>query len=392
MNLPSKTARRIAQTCALAAAALGTISVHAYQVGDVQLHGFASQAYILSDGNNIYGDSQRGSTEFSELGINANWQANNRLNLVGQLISRDAGATDNGSVKIDYLFADYKAIESDETGLGFRFGRVRNAFGLYNETRDVLFTRPSIFMPQAVYFEGNGLRELLFSSDGAQLYSYWDSNDQNTYLSITMGRDKSIPRDVVKNILGSGSGSGFASAVHHAKQINPVYSQLGTNLNGGRTRLALSTLTIGLEFEVNSPFITGELSLDADGFVLSAQHNLQHWSFTSEYSQMDVQFTGLGSSSPEQGIESVYAQAQYRFHPDISAHSRVEYVTYDRDNRNENDSSQLVMGLRWSPAPRWLIAGDIAGIRGTAGIPGVDNPQGTRERTEVLAIMIGYRF
>ncbi len=388
MNLHGNTVRGIRTAVALILAAALAPSVHAYQVGDVQIHGFASQAYLLSDGNNIYGDSQRGSTEFTELGINANWQANSKLNVAGQLISRDAGATDNGAVKVDYLFADYKAIESDETGLGFRFGRVRNAFGFYNETRDILFTRPSIFMPQAVYFEGNGLRELLFSSDGVQLYSYWDNDDQNTYLSITMGRDKSIPRDVVRNILGPR----FASAVRYARQLNPVYSQLGTNLNGGKTRLALSTLAIALEFDIHTPTAVSEMSLDANGFVTSIQHNLQQWSFTSEYSQVSVKYNGQFSSGSGTTVEGLYAQAQYRFTPRVSAHSRIEYSTYDRDNRNEQDSSQLVLGLRWTPDPQWIIATDIIGVRGTGGIPGVDNPQGTNERTEIFSVMVGYRF
>ena len=169
---------------------------------DLQFHGFLSQGYLLSDGNNFYGNSLRGSTDYTEAGINSAWRASPTLNFSGQIISRDAGNTDNGDIKVDFLFADLKTFESDSSGLGFRLGRVRNAFGLYNDTRDVLFTRPTILMPQAVYFEGNGFRELFFASDGVQLYSYWDSDENSTNFSFTLGRDKSLSADILRNLFG----------------------------------------------------------------------------------------------------------------------------------------------------------------------------------------------
>jgi hypothetical protein len=352
----------------------------------MQIHGFLSQAYILSDGNNFYGDSQKGSTDFMEAGVNGSWRASAKLNLAAQIITRDAGSTDNGDIKIDFMFADLKILEHDLSGLGVRIGRVRNSFGFYNEARDVLFTRPTILMPQAVYFEGNGVRELLFASDGAQLYSYWDDEDASTSLSLTMGRSKSISQDVVRNILGS------ASALFNKADIeNPVFTQISHTRDGGSTRFALSTLDITLTGEsIFGP--QNNIRLDVNGFALSAQKNLANWTFTGEYALYTID-TQFGANSSTTKIESAYLQTQYRIGQDIILTGRYEKSVLDKKRPNETDSHHLVAGVKWMPTPAWVIAADIYGIRGTAGIPAIDNVNSPlRERTEILAIMVGYRF
>lgn len=54
--------------------------------------------------------------------------------------------------------------------LGVRLGRVKNPFALYNETRDVIWTRPGVLLPQSIYFDALALRQPEISSDGGILY------------------------------------------------------------------------------------------------------------------------------------------------------------------------------------------------------------------------------
>ncbi|WP_373095276.1 hypothetical protein [Zhongshania sp.] len=362
---------------------------HANNNGDLQFHGFFSQAYLLSDGNNFYGDSQRGSTDYMEAAVNATWRVAPALNIAGQVLSRDAGNSANGGLDIDFLFADLKAIETEESGLGFRLGRVRNAYGFYNDTRDVLFTRSTILMPQAVYFEGNGLRELLFATDGAQLYSYWDANENSTSLNFTLGRnEKSISSETIKNLFGAAA----ASIVHKGEVKSPIYAQLLHSRNGGDSKFAVSVLNVQIDLH-SAVRSFGDLSLDATGYVLSAQKNLAMWTFTGEYSLITTDFTSI-QGSQSQKIEAAYLQAQYRLRPSVTLTSRYELSYLDRERRSETDSHNVVLGLRWLPAANWVIDTNIYGIRGTSGIPIVDNSRNSRldERTEMFAIMIGYRF
>jgi hypothetical protein len=354
---------------------------------DLQFHGFLSQAYLLSNGNNFYGDSLRGSTDYREMALTSTWRVTPALNFAGQLISRDAGSTDNGEVNIDFLFADIKAIENDMSGLGFRIGRVRNAYGFYNDTRDVLFTRPSILMPQSVYFEGNGLRELFFASDGVQLYSYWDAKKNSTTFNFTLGRNKSLSADVLKNLFGQG-----AAIIHTAEFKTPIFAQILHSRNGGDSKIAFSILNVHLDLRSSSAGVA-DITLDATGYVISAQKNMATWTHTAEYSLITTDFrTSQGAKNTE--IESAYLQTQYRVRSDITLTGRYEYIVLDRDLRNETDSHHLVVGVRWTPTPNWIIDVDVYGIRGVSGIPGVDNANNMPldQRTEIFAVMLGYRF
>lgn len=355
---------------------------------DLQFHGFYSQAYLLSDGNNFYGDSQRGSFDYSEAAINGTWRATPNLNFAGQILSRDAGSADNGSVKIDFLFADIKAVESDNSGLGFRIGRVRNAYGFYNDTRDVLFTRPTILMPQAVYFEGSGLRELLFASDGAQLYSYWDADENSTSFNLTMGRNSSLSADTINILFGPRA----VAFIHKGELRTPIFGQILHSRNGGDTKFALSILDAQIDLHSNLGSFA-ELNLDASGYVLSAQKNLATWSFTTEYSLITTNFHS-SQGSQIQEIEAAYLQAQYRLRPTITLTGRYELSVRDRDRRNETDSHNLVVGARWTPTPNWIVDVNVYGLRGTSGIPAIDNEENMplNERTEIFGIMLGYRF
>jgi hypothetical protein len=71
-------------------------------------------------------------------------------------------------VRLDYGIIDWTALSSEAGRGGIRLGRIKTAYGLYNTTRDVPFTRPSIILPQSIYFDRT--RNLTVSADGAEIY------------------------------------------------------------------------------------------------------------------------------------------------------------------------------------------------------------------------------
>ena len=54
---------------------------------------------------------------------------------------------------------------------------MKNPFGLYNEARDVIWTRPSVLLPQSIYFDSLALREIELASDGGILYGRFAFGD-----------------------------------------------------------------------------------------------------------------------------------------------------------------------------------------------------------------------
>lgn len=350
------------------------------------VHGFVSQAALYSTGNNYYGESRDGSLEFMEAGLNGHYRLTPKTSLSAQITTRDAGTTDNGDVELDYFFADIKTIENTSSGLGFRLGRVRNSYGFYNDTRDVLFTRPSILMPQAIYFEGNGLREILFASDGAQLYSYWDNGDNSTSLSMTYGVDRDVDDKVIKNLFGP-----MAGLVRDATLESPIFTKLQHSRDGGRQRYAISLLDLSLHLQTALPQ-SPRVDLVANSLVVSGQWNLSRWSFTAEAAHTSVEYHGLPDSE-NSDIQSAYLQTRYRFTPKLSVLSRYEYSDNESENSMTHSTGHWVVGSQWSPTPSWIVSADYYYMRGTSGVPIGDNVgRKLDNRTQVFAIMLGYRF
>src|SRR5688500_3746484 len=77
---------------------------------NLQIHGFASQGWFMSSGNNnVFGksSSDSGSFDFRELGLNASMRPLTNLQFSAQMMSRTAGEGSPGNIRLDYGFIDY---------------------------------------------------------------------------------------------------------------------------------------------------------------------------------------------------------------------------------------------------------------------------------------------
>ncbi len=136
----------------------------AAELAGLDIHGFISQGFLKSDDNNYQGDSEDGSFQFNELGINFSKDLSDGLRIGLQLFSRDLGPVGNNAVEIDWAYGDYRWRD----WLGARVGLMKMAHGLYNDTRDVDMLRTWILLPQSVYMETT--RDYYTRMWGAELY------------------------------------------------------------------------------------------------------------------------------------------------------------------------------------------------------------------------------
>jgi len=137
----------------------------------LQLHGFVSQGALLTTDNNFLAKSERGSLEFTEAAVNVTKTFDERLRTGVQLFVRDLGAEGNYSAKFDFLYLDFRWRD----WLGFRAGRVKLPYGLYNDTSDVDAVQPVVLLPQSVYSITS--RDFLFAQTGVELYGYRNVGD-----------------------------------------------------------------------------------------------------------------------------------------------------------------------------------------------------------------------
>ena len=151
---------------------------------DLEVHGFATQGYVKTSANSFFGDSEDGSLDFRELGVNATLEPLPGVRLSGQVLSRRVGEMYSGSPVVDFAVADLSLHSTQTQSLALVAGRIKNPLGLFNETRDVAFTRPSVFLPQVVYFDT--VRNVLMSSDGAgfRFDQFTDIANVNLFLAV----------------------------------------------------------------------------------------------------------------------------------------------------------------------------------------------------------------
>ena len=91
----------------------------------LQIHGFLTQAYVKTTDNRIFGDSEDGSFEFRELGVNASYRFNPSLMASAQLLSRVAGDMYDGSLAVDYAQLDYLFYMNERERLGGQIADAR---------------------------------------------------------------------------------------------------------------------------------------------------------------------------------------------------------------------------------------------------------------------------
>jgi hypothetical protein len=372
------------------AAAVGALLAPPAMALDYQVHGSLAQGFILSEGNDFYGPSTDGSFQYYEAALNGVVKPMSQLLLSAQVIARDAGATDDGMPRLDYAFLDYEYVSGSTGDAGVRLGRVKNSYGLYNDSRDVIFTRPGVLMP-STYFESSGARAMLFSSDGLQPYGALTLGGH--YLSVlgTYAPDATLDHRQAERL-------GLEGKV----DLEDFYMGRVQDEWDGWTG-ALSYLHGVLEFE----FPPGTLdSIDFQVYVLSARYNAARFSVTSEYSLTDT--AGTFGPLPFHGTsDAAYVQGDYFLTPEWSLMARWDSSFVNRNDRSGDEcqvnfapadrhncfAHDLTLGASWKSASHWGVWGEYHRVDGLATASQRDNGfMASDTHWSMLVLMGAYRF
>lgn len=369
---------------------------------DYQVHGFAAQAYLVSEGNNYFGDSTNGSHDFYEAAVNGSVVLGSGLLASAQVMVRDAGLTDTGKPRLDYALLDWNALQGVNSSAGIRIGRVKNAMGLFNDTRDVIFARPGILLPQSVYYDGAGLRGIFFSSDGAQLYGSTTLGRHEISLSLNGAINRDFTHKEREVLLG---GSAFGAIPDDIHVRDLAFAQLLDSYNGGRLTFGLSHAQARLAIDP-SPSFPIDAALKARLYVASLRYNAERYSITGEYmytrSKSRSALMGNTASSSDGG----YVQVDVRLTPQWSAYCRYDATFSDADDRDGSEAAEIpgvdrysrfahdvTIGASWKPDTHWGVWAEVHRIYGTATAPALDNPDGAEdERWTLFTVMAAYRF
>lgn len=381
-------------------ALLHCASVFALDLGDnMQIHGFASQAFTLTNNNQYFGETTDGSLGYTELGINGSYRPLPSLLLSAQALSRRAGEVDDGNIRLDYGFADYSVISNQDRRWGVRAGRIKNPFGFYNETRDVAFTRPTIFLPQGIYFDQ--VRPLVLSSDGGSLYGEERTAIGDFTLRLNAVRLDADNTDTELAFLG------FKTKGHLENDVSFV-GQLLYEYDAGRLRAAVSVVDGTLDYNPSAQDFLTDGSIHITPVVLSLQYNTEDWSFTTEFLREPVKYKDLGFAAPDQSItaQSYFVQGSYRFHPGWEVLLRYDVFYPDKDDKTGRRfvgspvpssrafAKDWTAGLRWDISPYTMVRAEFHRVDGTAWLPLQDNPDPTQwvRKWNMFSLQLSVRF
>lgn len=380
---------------------------------NVQIHGFASQSYIYTSANNYFGHTHNmGSLDFTEMGINGSWRPLSQLQTSMQIVYRRAGETDDSYVRIDFGFLDYSFYNDSDTVLGVRMGRVFNPYGLYNDTRDMPFTRPSIFLPQSIYFDIN--RNLALSSDGMQVYGEYRTDLGDFMLQVNGGYPRTNDPDLKNFIAGNlpGSLSGEPSWA----------GRLMYERDAGRIRLGISSSQLNGKYHPSGGIINfNSGTFEFSPVLFSAQYNAEKWSLTSEYAIRPLSVKGFGKMLPDTSStgESYYFQGTYRILDNLETFLRYDALFWDTSDRNGEKyaltsrlasqslpflykaqpaysrfAKDISTGVRWDLTTSLMARLEYHYINGTGWVSSLENsnPQDTHQHWHMVAMSLNFRF
>ncbi len=363
----------------------------------VQIHGFASQSYIYTSGNNFFGHSTNtGSLDFTELGINGSWRPLPQLQTSMQVVYRRAGLTDDSNVRIDFGFLDYSFISDADKILGVRLGRVVNPYGLYNDTRDMPFTRPSILLPQSIYFDVN--RNFALSGDGIQVYGEHHSSLGDFSLQVNGIYTRTNDPDLTTNLSSGLPGSLIGEPSWTAR--------LMYEWGGGAVRLGITGSGLNASYK-HEGWASAIKPLDfrLSPIVFSAQYNAENWSLTSEYAIRNSEVSGLVNPSKSTTGESYYFQGSYRLIRNLEGFVRYDVQYEDTDDRNGQQyaartgipaytrfAKDFTTGLRWDINDWCMVRAEYHRINGTGWISYLENKGHTEQHWDLFGLSANFRF
>jgi hypothetical protein len=365
----------------------------------IQVHGFLSQGFLHTSDNNLFGHSDDNiSVDFRELGLNTSWRVLPELQLALQVVWRNAGQTDNQDLRIDYGVVNYNFFSSESTTLGVKAGRIPTPLGLYNETRDVASTRPSVLLPQSIYFDRN--RNISYSADGGYLYGEQWSEYGDFDFTIGVVNPRTDDPSFKNGIVGNDPGK----MVGHASWV----TRLNYEWQSGLVRLGISYADLNADYHPGNTSKFSRGSIRFKPLVFSAQYNAENWSLTAEYAYRKTELTDFGLfPNMEVTGESFYIQGIYKFTNYLEGLVRYDELSVDKNDKNGDEfalrsltgapnysryAKDWTVGLRVKLLSDFLISAEYHRINGTAWLSGLENDKSTTKHWDLYTLLISYSF
>ena len=295
-----------------------------------QLHGFLSQGVIDVDGSNFVNDSGAISAELTELGLNGSYQLNSALRLTGQVVYLDGGNRYAKGLRIDYALLDWSVFDNKNWQANIYLGRFKNNHWLYSSSRDIPFARPSIILPQSVYFDG--FRDIAVGADGiASKISYSDDDYGDFDFNFSYGTSSISDEqsDIILSTYAQGK----------IKQDYDVQASLYWRPAFSSWRFGISLLDSSFNYKENENedmFVNGDLTFQF--YTVNALYEGENWEFSGETYQEKFITKGFYKNKDDSSPigQGYYLQSRYKVNKKLTLLTRYENFYNDKNDKRGN--------------------------------------------------------
>lgn len=369
----------------------------------IQIHGFIAQGAIDVDGSNYVNDDQSASLELTEIGLNASFQYSDTLRFAGQAVYLDGGNRYADGLHVDYLLMDWSFLSNENWQANLYLGRIKNYHWLYSSARDVPMTRPSILLPQSVYFDAT--RNMSVGGDGAAVtFKYFDDNfgDFDFNLSSSMSPISDEQTDILMGQFSNGD-------LEHEEDLQvSLYWQ--PQLSLWRFGFAMTDAEFEYEKEGVSLFSDGEISLTR--FYFNGEYQLDSVGFSFELLQEKMEIDGLLDTEFERDTtgQGGFIQLEYQHPNQMKLLARLEHYYADKDDKSGRKleestygfvpkyfgyQHEAVVGLSYNMSANTQIQLEHHWVKGTARLTPVVLPEPSSNKQEywqMAAVQFIYWF
>jgi hypothetical protein len=216
-------------------------------------------------------------------------------------------------------------------------GRNKNYHWLYSSTRDVPHTRPSIVLPQSLYFDV--FRDVALGVDGLVLLAQTNNRLGELDINFSVGNSR-ISAEQKENLLGSIA----TGKLKHDfdTQFSLYWRPTLTNFQFG---FALLDADFSYQQGDNDTLFTGDET--SQRFMLNLLYQGQSWEFASEIMRErviveNIMFPGFSSDTTAEGG---YLQARYFLSKQLTLLARLDIYDRDRQDRDGKNIEALSQGF-----------------------------------------------
>lgn len=329
LKLKAKVVSMYTQNIPLLIAVSYMLSTHAVaSEQDFQWHGFISQGLIDVNSSNFVNDDGALSAELTELGFNGSYQLNSTLRLTGQVVYLDGGNRYAKGTRIDYALLDWSVYDSYKWQANIYLGRFKNNHWLYSSSRNVPFARPSIILPQSVYFDG--FRDFAVGSDGVAIkISHSDDDYGNFDFSLSYGASK--VSDKQAEMILSKRAQGKVKQDYDAQASfywQPAFSSW---------RFGASFLDTEFSYKASDDldfFVDGDFSFQF--YTMNALYEGERWELSGEVYQAKFSTEEFYNSQHDSSFigQGMYLQSRYKIDDKLTLLARYERFYKDKNDKN----------------------------------------------------------